>query len=200
VADTIFQVLSDFFARYGYAVVFLGVMVENVGVPVPGETVLLFAGFLAYHHRLHILPTILMALVGATLGAVGGYLIGRTPLVDRLVQRYPRLAQERNAAQQTVMKYSRWAVFASRFITGLRVFAALLAGALHMPFATFLLFTFLGAVCWSLAIGYVGYLFGSSWERLVSLVSGVNRILLVGIAAAALVTWAVYHLRRKKTA
>ena len=72
-ANTIFQILSDFFARYGLWVVFFGSMAENVGIPIPGETVLLFAGFLAYQGRLHLVSAIVTAIAGATLGAGGGY-------------------------------------------------------------------------------------------------------------------------------
>lgn len=76
VANTIFQLLSDFFALYGYWVVFFGVLLENIGLPIPGETVLLFAGFLAYQGKLHILPAILTAIGAATIGAALGYLLG----------------------------------------------------------------------------------------------------------------------------
>jgi membrane protein DedA with SNARE-associated domain len=201
VANTIFQLLSEFFARYGYWVVFFGVMLENIGFPVPGETVLLFAGFLAYQGKIHILPAILAAIAGATIGASLGYLLGRyggTSLVNRFLSRFPRLRKRYDDAQKTFLKHGQWAVFAARFITGLRVFAGILAGVLRMPFSTFMLFSFAGAVCWALAIGYVGFLFGSSWGKLVSLVGRMDRIALVIIASGVAVLLLVSWLRRKK--
>jgi membrane protein DedA with SNARE-associated domain len=202
VANTIFQLLSDFFARYGYWVVFFGVMLENIGFPVPGETVLLFAGFLAYQGKIHILPAILTAIAGATIGASLGYLLGRyggTSLVNRLLSRFPRLRKRYDDAQKTFLKHGRWAVFAARFITGLRVFAGILAGVLRMPFSTFMLFSFAGAVSWAFAIGYVGFLFGSSWSKLVSLVGRMDRIALLIIGGCAVVLIVVRLVRRRKS-
>ena len=201
-ANTIFQLLSDFFARYGYWVVFFGVMLENIGFPVPGETVLLFAGFLAYQGKIHILPAILTAIAGATIGASLGYLLGRyggTSLVNRLLSRFPRLRKRYDDAQKTFLKHGRWAVFAARFITGLRVFAGILAGVLRMPFSTFMLFSFAGAVSWAFAIGYVGFLFGSSWSKLVSLVGRMDRIALLIIGGCAVVLIVVRLVRRRKS-
>ncbi len=201
-ANSIFQMLSDFFARYGYWVVFLGVMLENIGVPIPGETVLLFAGFLAYQGKIHILPAILIAIAGATTGASLGYLIGRyggSSVVNRFLRRFPRLRKRYDDAQKMFLKYGQWAVFAARFITGLRVFAGIVAGVLRMPFSIFLFFSFTGAVCWALVIGYVGFLFGSNWGRLVNFVGRMDRLALAIIGGCAVVLLLVYLLRRRKS-
>jgi membrane-associated protein len=203
VANTVFQLLSDFFARYGYWVVFFGVMLENVGVPVPGETVLLFAGFLAFQGNMHILPAILTAMAGATTGAILGYSLGwygGTSVVNRLLGRFPRLRKRYDESQKIFLQHGRWAVFAGRFITGFRVFAGVLAGVLRMPFSTYLFFSFAGAVCWALVIGYAGFLFGSSWDRLVTFVGRMDRIALVIIGGAALVLFLVRRVRRRKPA
>lgn len=77
VADSIFQILSHFFAEYGYWVVFFGVMLENAGLPVPGETVLIFSGFLAYQGDVRLGRAILTAIAGATVGDSLGYCLGR---------------------------------------------------------------------------------------------------------------------------
>jgi membrane protein DedA with SNARE-associated domain len=202
VANTIFQLLSDFFARYGYWVVFFGVMLENVGFPIPGETVLLFAGFLAYQGKIHILPAILTAIAGATTGATLGYLLGwygGPSVVNRVLGRFPRLRKRYDDAQRMFLKHGQWAVFAARFITGLRIFAGIVAGVLRMPFLIFLFFSFAGAVCWALVIGYVGFLFGSNWSTLVSFVGRIDRIALVIIGAIALVLLLVHLARRKKS-
>jgi membrane-associated protein len=200
VADSVFQLLSDFFARYGYWVVFFGVMLENAGVPVPGETVLLFAGFLAYHGKIGLLPAILTAIAGATTGDSLGFLLGRyggTPFVNRFLRRIAWIARRYDDAQNLFLKYGQWAVFMARFITGLRVFAGILAGVLLMPYPRFLFFNFTGAVCWALAIGSLGFLFGSNWERLINLLKQLDRMTLaiVGVGAAVLI---VAHLVRRK--
>jgi membrane protein DedA with SNARE-associated domain len=201
VANSIFQVLSDFFAHYGYWVIFFGVMAENIGFPVPGETVLLFAGFLAYQGKIRILPAIITAITGATAGAILGYLLGRyagTSVVNRFLKRFPRLAKRYDDAEKTFLKHGRWAVFAARFITGVRMFAGILAGTMRMPFGAFLFFTFTGSICWALVIGLVGYLFGGSWNTLVKFVGRMNGIVLAMLAVCAVVLFLVHRIRRRK--
>jgi membrane-associated protein len=202
VANSIFQLLSDFFAHYGYWVVFFGVMAENIGIPIPGETVLLFAGFLAYQGKMHILPAILIAIAGATTGAIGGFLLGRyggPSVVNSFLGHFPRFAKRYDNAQKIFLKHGHWAVFAARFITGLRVFAGILAGVLRMPFSIFLLFSFAGAVCWALVIGYAGFLFGSSWGALVHFVSRMDRIALATIGGCAGLLLLFHLFRRRKS-
>ena len=200
VANSVFQILSAFFARHGYWVVFFGVMLENIGFPIPGETVLLFAGFLAYRGNLHILVAILTAIVAATLGACLGFLLGRyggASVLHRFLGHFPRMARRYDAAQKKFVKYGSWAVFAARFVTGLRVFAGILAGAVGMRFSVFLLFSFAGAACWAFVIGYVGLLFGSNWGRLVHTVARMDRIVLTTIAGCAILLFLVYKFRRR---
>lgn len=202
-ANTTFHLLSDFFARYGYWVVFFGVMLENVGVPIPGETVLLFAGFLAFQGKIHVLPAIITAIAGATAGASIGYWLGwygGPSIVNRFLRSFPWLRKRYDGAQKKFLKHGQWAVFAARFITGLRVFAGVVAGVLRMPFHVFLFFSFAGAVCWALVIGYVGFLFGSNWTKLVSLVGRIDRIAFVIIGGIALALFLVQLIRRRKPA
>ena len=199
-ATTIFHLLSDFFARYGYWVVFFGVMLENAGLPIPGETILLYAGFLAFHGKLELLPAILVAIVGATMGDSLGYLLGRyggTALVNRYLRRIPWVAKRYDEAHRLFLKYGQWAVFTARFIAGLRVFAGILAGVMLMPYRQFLIFNFTGAVCWAMTIGTIGFLFGSSWERLAGFLDRLNWISLVLVGAGVLAAVLIHLLRRK---
>ncbi len=184
-ADTIFQTLSHFFQSYGYWVIFFGVMLENAGVPVPGETVLLFAGFLAFHGQLRLNRAILTAIAGATIGDSLGYAVVMS-------------ARHYDRAQALVLKHGHWAVFVARFITGLRVLAGPFAGAFLMPYPRFLLFNFSGAVVWAITIGCAGFLFGSNWGRLVRLVKAADLVILALVALGAVVAGVVYARRQKK--
>ncbi|PYV34434.1 MAG: hypothetical protein DMG22_06050 [Acidobacteria bacterium] len=71
--EALYNVLTDFFAHYGYWVIFFGVMLENGGVPLPGETILLFAGFLAYHGEINLVRAMATAAAGATIGDSLGF-------------------------------------------------------------------------------------------------------------------------------
>jgi len=187
VAQTLFQTLNHFFATYGYWVVFFGVMLENAGLPVPGETVLLFAGFLAYHGQLRLGRAILTAIAGATIGDSLGYAIGRkggTALIRRLRGRFLVPARHYDRAQAFVLKHGHWAVFVARFITGVRVLAGPFAGAFLMPYPGFLAFNFSGAVVWAATIGMVGYFFGSNWDRLVRVFKRADLAILAVVVVA----------------
>jgi membrane protein DedA with SNARE-associated domain len=200
-AHTIFQTLSDFFSRYGYWVIFFGVMLENAGIPIPGETVLLFAGFLAYHGKIDLLPGILVAIAGATLGDSMGFLIGHyggRPFVDRFIRRFPIVRKSFDHSQQLVLRHGQWAVFTGRFITGLRMFAGILAGLFRMPYRRFLFFNFTGATVWAIAIIYVGYLFGSSWQLVEQHVVRFNEIVMAAVLVATVIGVGSYYFRRKR--
>jgi membrane-associated protein len=202
VIESIFQTLADFFARYGYWVVFFGVMLENGGLPLPGETVLLFAGFLAYQGQIQLVWAIGIAIAGATLGDSLGYTLGRyggNAFFDRYVKRFKFLARRFENAKTLFLRHGHWAVFTGRFITGLRVFAGPLAGLFKMPYLRFLLFNFTGAVVWATAIGCVGFLFGNSWNDLVHVIKDFHRVTLGLVAVLALVGLIIYLKRRARS-
>ena len=200
--QSLFQTLTDFFARYGYWVVFFGVMLENGGLPLPGETVLLFAGFLAYQGQIQLRWAIGVAIGGATLGDSLGYALGRyggNAFFDRYVKRFKFLGRQFENSRTLFLKHGHWAVFTGRFITGLRVFAGPLAGLFKMPYPRFLLFNFTGAVIWATAIGCVGFLFGDNWDNLVHVVKDIHRVTLDLMMVLAVVAF-IYLLRRRAKA
>jgi membrane protein DedA with SNARE-associated domain len=202
VIESLFQTLTDLFARYGYWVVFFGVMLENGGLPLPGETVLLVAGFLAYQGELRLLWAIGIAIAGATLGDSLGYTLGRfggTAFFERYVKHFKFLARRFEDSRSLFLKHGHWAVFTGRFITGLRVFAGPLAGLFKMPYPQFFLFNFTGAVVWATAIGCVGFLFGDSWDNLSHFIKDFHRATLALVAVLALVGLIAYLRRRART-
>src|SRR4029079_844333 len=129
--DTLFAWFRD----YGYWVVFFGVMLENAGLPVPGETVLLAAGFFASQSHFNLGGVILIATTGAILGDNAGFLIGRR-LGRAAIVRYGQhvlLTPARiDQFEGFFEKYGDRTILVARFISGLRVFAAVLAGAAEM--------------------------------------------------------------------
>jgi membrane protein DedA with SNARE-associated domain len=162
--------LLDLFARYGYLVVFVGVLLENAGLPVPGETVLLGGGAMAQYGRLSLARVIVTAMVAAVIGDNIGFVIGR---------RGGRALAERHGWKVGLT------VFIARFVTGLRVFCAVLAGASGLRWRTFLLYNALGAVVWSIAIAFAGYSLAYSWDTLERWIgrSGVFLLVLVAVGA-----------------
>jgi len=190
--------LLSYFQQYGYWVVFFGVMLENAGVPVPGETILLAAGFFAASGHFNIALVMAIACVGAVLGDNAGYFIGRKLGRATLLRigRYVGLTPKRLVMFETYFeKHGDKTILVARFITGLRVFAALLAGAARMRWRTFALFNFLGAVLWSIVITLAGYFFGHSWHLLEKWIGGIGAALLAAIIITAL---AIVFVRRRR--
>ncbi len=142
--------------RYGYVVVFFGVFLENAGLPVPGETVLLATAFFAHQGTLSLSWVIGLAVAAAILGDNLGYWIGRRggrPLAARH-GRLVGLTPARIAMLEAFFsRHGAKTVFLARFVTGLRVFAALFAGMSGLPWRRFLFFNAAGAVTWATTVG-----------------------------------------------
>ncbi|HXJ93168.1 MAG TPA: DedA family protein [Terriglobia bacterium] len=201
-AHQLFHFLSWLFARYGYGAVFFGVMLENAGLPLPGETVLLFGGLLAHRGVLDLKWVMAAAATGATLGSGVGYAAGYrwgTPLVRRFSRRAfvpdHRFDQSANA----VARYGVWAVFVSRFVIGLRMLAGLLAGAFHLSWAGFMLANVMGACAWAVAMGSVGYALGSSWRRLLHFTRTLDWIAIGVVVLILLVILLRKHRAMRRT-
>jgi undecaprenyl-diphosphatase len=188
--------IVDLFARYGYAVVFFGVFLENAGVPVPGETALLAGGALAHAGRVSLFWVIATAIGGATLGDNLGFWIGRRggrALVERHGGRVGLTRKRLAHFDRFFRQHGAKTVFFARFITGLRVFCAVLAGGSAMSWRTFLFYNATGAIVWASVIGAAGYLLGRSWQVLER---WIGRASLAGLAIV-LVLAAIMIARRR---
>jgi undecaprenyl-diphosphatase len=180
-------------ARLGYVILFALVAVESAGVPVPGETALLTGGVLARHGRFHIELVILVAATAAIVGDNLGYLIGRTG-GRRLLERPGLFEKQRREilarGEPFFQRHGPKAVFLGRWVAGLRIAAAWLAGINRMPWPVFLFWNALGGIAWATSVGLLAYYLGPTAERLFKYFG------LAGIAVAALVVVAVLAWRR----
>src|SRR4051812_9393059 len=157
-------------AAYGYWAVFAVVALESMGLPLPGETVLLAAAvYGGTRQELNITAVIAAASAGAIIGDNIGYEIGRRaglPLLLRYGHRIGLDQRRLNLGQYLFRRYGGSIVFFGRFVALLRTFAALLAGANRMPWPRFVFFNAAGAVCWASAFGLGGYVLGTSVHRI----------------------------------
>lgn len=193
--------LQSYFARYGYWTIAFALALENAGVPVPGETVLLFASFLAYSQHEMRLPIIM--LVGTLAAATGdniGYGLGRWG-GRWLLERYRSVFHvERAAIERGERLFERFgpsAVFFARFVFGLRVIAGPLAGVLGMRWERFAIFNVLGAAVWVVTVSSLGYAFGQHWDQLLPLFRRVNVVLAAFVVAVAIGAWWRYRRARR---
>jgi membrane protein DedA with SNARE-associated domain len=189
--------IVDLFARYGYAVVFVGVFLENAGLPVPGETALLAGAALSRSGALFLPWVVATAIVAAIFGDNIGFLIGRRggrALLDRFGSKLGLTPDRLVEFDRFFDKHGAKTVFIARFVTGLRVVGAVLAGASGLPWGRFLLYNATGAVAWATTFGAVGYFLAYSWETLEEWIGRSGLALLAAVAIIAVV--AVLRRRR----
>jgi membrane protein DedA with SNARE-associated domain len=178
-----------------YLVVGAVVGIESLGVPLPGEIVLVSAALLASHHDLAVNPigVGVAAVIGAVVGDSIGYSIGRRfgmPLFDRLGRRFPKHFGPGHVALAERL-FNRWgvrAVFFGRFIALLRIFAGPLAGALKMPYPRFLAANVSGGICWAGGTTALVYFAGMAAEKWMERFSWIALVIavVVGLTAAIL--------------
>ena len=189
--------LHNLFEQYGYAAIFAGIMLESIGLPLPGESLMIAAAlYAATTHQLNILILVPVAAVGAISGDQIGYFVGRW-IGFRMLARWGRkvgLSDERLALGRFLFrKYGAAVVFLGRFIAVLRTFAALLAGAHRMPWHSLLLWNALGGIGWTSLYGFGAYLLGDAAKHL----SGPIGIVLAVIGASALLAAVVFVKRNE---
>ena len=145
--------VSHLLATYGYSAVFLLVLIECLGIPLPGETILVAAGIYAgTTHKLSIVAIFLVATAAAILGDNIGFWIGDKGGY-RLMRRYGRYvrldAAKVKVGRLVFDRYGPIVVFAGRFVSVLRTYAAFLAGTLKMTWRRFLPFNAAGGILWA---------------------------------------------------
>jgi membrane protein DedA with SNARE-associated domain len=189
----IFELLRGALVHYGYWAVAALLLLEGTGLPLPGETILLLASFLAYsEHELQIFWVVVVGIVATTAGGELGFALGRhggRPLIERYRDVFSIRAETMERGDRLFERYGAATVFLARFLFGMRVLAALLAGALHMPWRKFFVFNFLGAAVWVTAICGAGYLFGGHWGRLAHDLKRFDLAVAVVVVVGALLWW-----------
>jgi membrane protein DedA with SNARE-associated domain len=191
--------ISHLLSTYGYAAVFIVVMLESAGIPLPGETILISAAIYAStRHGLDIRIVVACAAGGAILGDNIGFWVGRE-FGQRLVTRWgPRVGldeRKQKLGQYLFMKYGGAIVFFGRFVAVLRAFAALLAGVNRLAPWRFFMFNAAGGVLWASVFGFGGYLLGEGIHR----VAGPVGWAALGIAlVGAVVLWRFFKIHEER--
>src|SRR3954454_1767121 len=194
-ARTVLATIVDV-SHVGLPLLFALVAVESMGVPLPGETALFGASILAADGKLSIVAVIAVAAVAAIIGDNVGYLIGRKagrPLLEAPgpFERHRRAVI--TYGQPFFDRHGPKAVFLGRFVSGLRITAAWLAGVNRMRWRDFLFWNATGGIVWATAVGLLAYSFGHAAERAIETAGLVGLIAAVALAVAI---WLIVHRRR----
>lgn len=160
----VFEAVAPVLDHYGYLAVGALLFLEDFGVPVPGETILIAAAIYAGAGRLSIVGVITVGIIAAVLGDNVGYLIGRKagrPAVLRW-GKYILITDERLAKVESFFtRFGARIVTVARFIEGLRQANGIVAGLVEMPWTTFITYNVLGAVLWVGTWSALGYFAGN---------------------------------------
>lgn len=199
--------LQDALNVVGYPAIAFFIFIECVGIPIPGETMLLLASFYAAtDNRLQIPIVIAYAVVGAILGDNVGYYIGYKG-GRALVQRFGRYffvkMEHLDKAERFFNRHGAKTVFFGRFISLLRIWSAFLAGMNKMDWRTFLFYNGLGGIVWSTYVGLLGYTAGRVFHEHFDQVERLARTLGwlgFGIAALSIIAIVIFvRLRLKRS-
>ena len=190
--------IDGWLASYGYLAVFLLVMIESIGVPVPGETALIGAALYAGStHKLEIWWIIAIAIAGAVVGDNIGFSIGRYGGAKLLLRHGQKLHLHEARLKIGIWLFRRHGgkvVFWGRFVSILRTWAAFLAGTNHMDWSRFLFYNAAGGAVWATLYGVAYYEFGGSLRQLSTTIDVV-----LGVAGTAILIAFVIWSRRKES-
>jgi membrane protein DedA with SNARE-associated domain len=199
----VLQSLEPTLNQFGYAAVVGLVLIEDFGVPVPGETILILAAVDAGTGRLNVFLVALLGFLGALLGDNIGFGIGHfggRPLIERY-GRYILLTPERVArATGFFDRHGGWIIIVARFIEGLRQANGIIAGISGIRWAKFLVFNAIGAALWVAVWTSVGYFSGSHINAIYNDATRYDADLAFGLGAllVAFIAFRVVRVRRAR--
>lgn len=198
--------LVGFLGHWTYLVVFLAAFLESsafMGLLVPGESVVVVAGFLAFQGTLDLGKCLWAVMLGAVLGDSAGFGLGNA-LGRRYFEKHRRLLLLKEKHVRIVDGYfdrhGGKTVFFGRFIGLLRAMAPFVAGMSRMPYRRFAPYNIAGCLLWSLAFTLLGYFFGQSWQIVEKWSGRAGAFLLFLLLVAAGFAWLYRTIVRKQAA
>jgi membrane protein DedA with SNARE-associated domain len=198
---TLTQNATSTVSSWGYAGIFLLMLLESSSLPIPSEVVLPFSGYLVSLGQLSFWLAIIVSTLAGMTGSLVDYYIGmrgkkmlaQRGALDRLLISKTRL----ETAEKWFNKYGSLAVFLGRMIPGFRTLVSFPAGAIRMPLRKFVVYTTAGCLFWDTILIYIGLYVGVNWR----LVAGVSHYLIIGTIAVILVAFlGLFISSRMKTA
>jgi membrane protein DedA with SNARE-associated domain len=199
-------VLQHLISQYGYLAVFVLMLAESACVPFPSELIMMFGGALSAGAVAGAHPAFAGVVAAGVLGNVAGsyiaWAVGRSAgqaVIRRWGRRVGIREHEIDKATAWFERHGPVAVLVGRVIPVIRTFISLPAGFADMPAGTFGLYTTLGAIPWTAALGIAGYALGANWEHVSNDFHGPTYIIF-GLLVAGLAVWAVRRRRRASAA
>jgi membrane protein DedA with SNARE-associated domain len=188
------EFLTHWIGHYGSLALFAIMALGIIGLPIPEETTLVFAGVLVYRGHLQPAPAILAAFLGSACGISVSYLLGRT-LGLRLVKRYGgylHITPDKiDRAHVKFEEVGRWALLVGYFLPGIRHLTAIAAGTTKLEYPDFALFAYAGALVWSFSFVSLGIIVGHQWRHVAEQIHDNLALASLAVVACFLLAWLV---------
>ncbi len=186
-------------AQYGYGGLFAALVLGIVGLPIPDETVLVFCGYLSAKGNMQVIWTWLTALAGSIGGITLSYWIGRSA-GHEVIHRYGRYIHFTEDRLTQVLHWfdrmGRWLLTIGYYIPGVRHFTALVAGMSGLPYRSFALYAYCGAVLWVSTFIGIGYVLKDQWE---AVFHTIHRDIAIAVAVLAMGGWLIWRIQNKRS-
>ena len=193
--------ISHWISHYGYAGIFFLLLFGIVGLPVPDEWLLTFAGYLVFKNHLNLLPTYVAAALGSMCGITVSYGLGRSLglFVLRHYGRFFRITPDQlDRVHAWFDRFGTWTLLIGYFIPGVRHLTAVIAGTSKLRPSLFSLFAYTGAMVWAATFIGVGYYFGEQWSQVLKQVHK-HLVIFTWIALAVVVVYLFWHYWKRKS-
>lgn len=189
----IYHTVHSYLLSWGYWAVLIALLGEDAGLPLPGETVLMFASFLAHKTgQLKIEWVILVGIVAAVMGDNLGFLVGRhfgKTLILWMKKIFRLNDTDVAAAKDQIRRHGGRTIFFARFIFGLRTVAGPIAGSLDMEWKRFFKFNLAGGATWVTAMAFVGYAFANEFQSLLGYIEKASWAIAAGLFLFGYIVW-----------
>jgi membrane protein DedA with SNARE-associated domain len=184
----------------GYWGVFIGMTLESACIPIPSEIIMTFSGYVVWqgNTNMTLLGITLVGAVANLFGSLIAYyvgLIGGRPVLEKYGKYILITHSNLERADKWFEKYGYEAVFISRMLPGIRTFISLPAGIAHMDIKKFIIYTFIGSIPWTFALGYIGVLLGPHWDLIESYFHILDIVVIIGIIG--FIAYVIYKYKYK---
>jgi membrane protein DedA with SNARE-associated domain len=162
------QCILPFLIKYSYIGIFAALGLGILGLPIPDETLMVLAGFLAFKGILGYPHAVIAAFAGTICGISIGYFLGRSfghPFLEKYSAKLRINPSHLHKAEKWYGKYGRFALFIGYFIPGVRHLTTIFAGIAIMPYRVFAMHAFAGSLLWTVTFVTMGYYLGEKWKH-----------------------------------
>ncbi|WP_232698188.1 DedA family protein [Brevibacillus daliensis] len=194
---------GSYVSTYGYAALFGLFLFGLMGLlPVPEETLLVFAGFLVSTGELTYLSTLLVCYFGSIAGMTAAYWIGYKlghPFIEKRLKRFEKGYRVYKKTEEWFQRFGKWAIPIGYFIPGVRQYTAYFAGITELPFRIYAILAYLGGLFWTTLFVTLGMVLGDNWAKLFEMaIKKITVVIIIVFVVGVSIAYLVHRFRKRK--